>query len=132
MIIILGLIVILYLFINPFILKNRTYPEIEKKINNDVLLSNVYILQSINEENSLSYTSGFGGVIFKEDMNKYYILTANHAFSKKDNVELIVLKYNDQTLKEYLNSGNQHNGISEYYSQFPIAKLEYYDEICRM
>ena len=109
-------------------MKNRTYTEIEKKITNDVLLSNVYILQASSQEAMINYSSGFGGVIFEEADNKYYILTASHAFSNNENVELIVLKYNDQTLSEYLNSQNKYIGISEYYSKFPIATVEYYDE----
>lgn len=127
-ILILGLTMLLYMILKPIANKNTIYPELQSKITDGVLSANVYIMRQFQEENSIGYSSGFSGVIFKRDNDKYYILTAYHAFYPERNDSLIVLEYKDQTIAEYMNSGNQFMGITDYYSQFPLAKVEYYDE----
>lgn len=119
---------IFYPFVYSHICKTRVYSEMAGKVTKDVLSANLHIIKQVSEGDSLSYSAGFGGVIFQKDADKYYLLTAYHAVDSLENSNLIVLTYDDLTYNEYVITQDKHIGLAEYYEQFPLAVVEYYDK----
>ncbi len=119
---------IAYSFIYSYICKTQVYTDMAEKITEDVLSANVYVIKQETEGESISYSVGFGGVIFRKDGNKYYMLTAYHAIDSAEFSNFIVLLYNDMTYNEYALTQDRHIGLNEYYERFPFAVVEYYDE----
>jgi S1-C subfamily serine protease len=69
------------------------------------------------------------GVVFRRDGQQYFILTALHAITQTEfeNQTILVLAHDQQTANERLSSGI-NIGLSDYYSQFPAASIEYFNE----
>jgi S1-C subfamily serine protease len=123
------LIIIMNSFLYSYFCKHRVYTELSDRISEEILLANIKIIQKTDKGESLtSYSTGFDGVIFKRTGNKYYALTAYHALGSLSNTRFITLAYNDQTHREYISAGGTYVGLEEYYKQFPIATVEYYDK----
>jgi serine protease Do len=118
----------MYSFAYSHFCKNRVYTEIDERISEEILSANIEIIQRTFEGDNTSYSAGFSGVIFKRTGNKYYALTAYHAVDSLKNSKLITLAYNEPTFIEYVSTGAKYIGLTEYYKQFPIASVEYYDE----
>lgn len=75
-----------------------------------------------------SYSLGASGVIFESKQGRYYALTANHVVEEKDSSvksSFIIQPYGTVS---YSKSSDRHSSLGEYYSKFPIAKVEYTDE----
>ncbi len=119
---------IAYPVIYSHICKIRVYSDMAEKISENVLSANLYIIRQETESESTSYSVGFGGVIFRQDLDKYYVLTAYHAVDSLENSNLIVLAHNDMTYGKSTFTQAKHIGLSEYYEQFPFAMVEYYNE----
>jgi len=97
-------------------------------VNSKAISANILLINATEESASSSYSAGQSGVIFKRENEKYYVLTALHGIPiepESNNVKFLVLGY-DQP--EYKDAG-LHIGHKAYYSQFPEAVLEYYDEV---
>jgi S1-C subfamily serine protease len=120
--------IIAYPFIYAQICKTRVYSELAEKISKDVLSANLYLIKQTTDGQSMGYSAGFGGVIFQKDGNQYYALTAWHAVDTMANAELIVLAHDDMTYNDVTSAKDMPIGLSEYYQQFPRAKLMYHDE----
>jgi len=129
------------------IISTIIYPSIRSKINQKIhedfienigqhaLSSNVMIIQENykKEENmsTNSISAGASGAIFLKEGNKYFALTAAHVIENRadvDKTSIIVMGHNDLDFKDYLNSGGEFRGISNYYKQFPKGEVEYYNE----
>ena len=101
--------------------------EFIEAVNRKAVSANILLINATEESASISYSAGQSGVIFKRENDQYYALTALHGIpikSDSTDTKLIVLGY-DQP--EYQEAG-VHVGLKAYYSQFPEAVLEYYDE----
>lgn len=123
-----GIFLVMHSFVYSYICKNRVYTEISERISDEILSANIEIINKTSEGNHTSYSVGFSGVIFKRVGNKYYALTAYHAIDSLKNTKLITLAYNEPTFNKYISTGGKYTGLTEYYNQFPIASVEYYDE----
>jgi len=118
---------IAYPFLYSHLCKVRVYNDIEKRISEDVLSANLYIIKAKTEGGSTSYSVGFCGVIFRQDKDRCYALTAYHAVDSLESSSLIVLAYDDRTYNEYALAQDKCTGLNDYYERFPIAKVEFYD-----
>lgn len=123
---------LIYSFAVNYLSKERVYEDIKSRITEDVLSSNVMI---IKEKDSLGtnsevkgYGVGFSGVIFQKEEGEYLVLTTCHALDLERNGEFVVLSYNEKTINDYMSAGGKYMGVAEYYSQFPRAKVRYYNE----
>lgn len=119
---------VMYPFLYSYFCKHRVYPEIADRISEEILSANLKIIQQTYKEESIGYSTVFGGVIFKRTGNKYYAITAYHAVDSLNNSKLIVLAYDQPAHSEYIATNTKYIGLSEYYKQFPFANVEYYDE----
>ncbi len=83
-------------------------------------------------ENRSSYGSAHSGVIFREDEDCFYFLTALHALETRGEEEDLyrVLGYGDLAIGEYVEKTNElpSGGLSVFYTRYPLARLEYSDE----
>ena len=98
-----------------------------ESVNNEAISANVLIINKTEKSDSISYSAGLSGVIFRKDSEKYYVLTALHGIpldSELSDTKFIVLGYDQPTYGE----ADISIGLSAYYSQFPEAVLEYYDD----
>lgn len=97
-------------------------------VNSKAISANILLINVTEESvSSVSYSAGQSGVIFRKDDEKYYVLTALHGIPldiELNNTKFIVLGYNQPTYNE----ADIKIGLATYYSQFPEAVLEYYDE----
>jgi S1-C subfamily serine protease len=94
-------------------------------INNDAISANALLINITDEPGSTSFSAGQSGVIFKKDSEKYYVLTALHGLELNQNkIKIIVLGYDQPTYDE----AGVNIGLKAYYSQFPEAILEYYND----
>lgn len=118
----------IYPFLYSYFCKHRVYTEISGKISDEILSANIEIIKQTQKEESIGYSTGFGGVIFKHTGNKYYVLTAYHAVKPLNNSKFIALAYNEPNYREYMLTKAKYIGISGYYERFPFANVEYYDE----
>lgn len=111
--------------------RNRTYPDLESKIDGSVMSANIAIVAVSEKQSdnmtSTSYAPGSSGVIFLREGGRYYALTANHVIAKAENINFIIIPYGAPSYKEYRNA-NENVGLSSYYNQFPKARIEYADE----
>ena len=101
--------------------------EFIEAVNNKAISANILLINATEESASISYSAGQSGVIFKRENEKYYVLTALHGIPiepESNNVKFLVLGYDQPEYKE----AGLHIGLKAYYSQFPEAVLEYYDE----
>ena len=117
----------------PFILsvyeKKLEYPEIKEKINDNVRNSIVFVGFEVNDNDAsienhgnvsvISGTSidptGAGAIVFKNENNKYFALTANHVIESKDIVNMYAVRYDK-------------NWITGNYEEFPKITVEYSDK----
>ena len=110
--------------------RNRTYPDLESKIDENVMSANIAIVAVSEKQSdnmtSTSYAQGSSGVIFLREGGRYYAITANHVIAKAD-LRFIIIPYGTPSYKEYRNA-NENVGLSSYYNQFPKARIEYVDE----
>jgi S1-C subfamily serine protease len=111
--------------------RNRTYPDLESKINENVMSANIAIVAVSEKQSdnmtSTSYAPGSSGVIFLREGGRYYALTANHVIAKEENTHFLVLPYGSPSFEEY-REVNENVGLSSYYNHFPKLKVEYVDE----
>lgn len=101
--------------------------EFIEAVNNDAISANILLINVTEESGSISFSAGQSGVIFRKGSKKHYALTALHGIPlehESNDTKLIVLGYNQPTYGE----ADINVGIAAYYSQFPEATLEYYDE----
>ena len=94
-----------------------------EKVKSEVISANVLLIRVSEDVASTTYSTGHSGAIFKYDSGRYYVLTALHAI-ELNHSKIIVLKY-DQPM---YNQSDVLMGIANYYSQFPEATVEYFDE----
>lgn len=114
--------------------RTRENQELESHIDLSVLSANVCVVKYDITPNgntaTLSYSLGASGVIFKKEQNKYYALTACHVIADADqNTSFLIQPYDTLPYSKSGQDGN-YQSLEEYYSQFPVAKVEYYDESC--
>ncbi len=114
--------------------RTRVNEELEGYIDLSVLSANVCVVKYDITPNgntaTLSYSLGASGVIFKKEQGKYYALTACHVIADADqNTSFLIQPYDTLPYSESGRNGD-HQSLEEYYSQFPVAKVEYYDESC--
>jgi S1-C subfamily serine protease len=117
-----------YSFLYSYFCKHRVYTEISERISDEILSANIKLIQQTHKGDITGYSTGFCGVIFKRTGNKYYAITAYHALDLSSNSRLITLAYNEPTHIEYISMNSKYVGLSEYYEQFPVANIEYFDE----
>lgn len=99
--------------------------EFIEAVNNDAISANILLINITEESGSTSFSAGWSGAIFKKDTEKYYALTALHGLELDQNkTKIIVLGYDQPTYNE----AGVNIGLKAYYSQFPEAILEYYDD----
>lgn len=111
--------------------RNRTYPDLESKIDENVMSANIAIVAVSEKQSdnmtSTSYGQGSSSVVFLREGGRYYALTANHVIARAENTNFIIIPYGTPSYKEYRNA-NENVGLSSYYNQFPKARIEYVDE----
>jgi S1-C subfamily serine protease len=117
-----------YSFIYDYLCKTRVYSEISQKISDEVLSANLRIVQCTTEGDSVRYSAGFGAVIFQNDDNRYYALTAYHAVNSLENAVLRVIQYTELSHADYNTTQKRFVPSKEYYERFSLATVEYYDE----
>jgi len=117
-----GIFVLVYPIAYESACRNRTYPDLESKIDENVMLANIAIVAVSEEQSdnmtSTSYSRAASGVIFLREGGRYYALTANHVTAKEENTNFIIIPYGAPSYKEYRNA-NENVGLSSYYNQFP-------------
>ncbi len=113
-------------FVYPFIYankcKNKFYPEINDMITEDLKNSCVSFMWSDHQDAVTSYNIGSSGVIIKKEENKYYVATANHVVSDKE--ELRVYPYASLSYRDYIKEFGTI-AYSEYFNGFPSLIIEY-------
>lgn len=128
--------VTLILFVIPSVYENdcktRVYEDLESRIDQSVLSANICIVKNkmVIHGNvaELSYSAGASGVIFDKKQGRYYALTAYHVVEDMDsNTTFIVQPYGAAPYSRKTEDGG-HMSLEEYYSDFPVAKIEYWDE----
>ena len=110
--------VFMFSFTYDYLCKTRVYSDIEEKISDEVLSANLKVVQCKTEGNAVSYSAGFGAVVFQKADGRYYALTAYHPVNSLENSVLRVSDYNSKA----------HFPLKEYYESLPAATLEYYAE----
>lgn len=117
--------VILGVIVYAIFIFERNDLEFIESINNDAISANILLINVTEESSSTSFSAGESGVIFKKDSEKYYVLTALHGLKlDKNNTKIIALGYDQPAYNE----AGDNIGLKAYYSQFPEAKLECYDD----
>lgn len=117
--------VILGVIVYAIFIFERNDLEFIEAINNDAISANILLINITEESGSISFSAGGSGVIFKKDSEKYYVLTALHGLKLDQNrTKIIALGYDQPEYKE----AGINIGLKAYYSQFPEATLEYYDD----
>ena len=128
---------LLIAFILPLLLeyrcKTRSFDEFEEKITDSIMKSNIVIVEHEEKEESegvihSSYGIGASGVIFKQDGNMYYALTAYHVVKDYLNAEYFIIPYGAPTYSEYRQQSEVHVPNEEYYGQFEKATVILADE----
>lgn len=117
--------VILGVIVYVIFIFERNDLEFIESINNDAISANILLINVTEESSSTSFSAGESGVIYKKDSEKYYVLTALHGLKlDKNNTKIIALGYDQPAYNE----AGDNIGLKAYYSQFPEAKLECYDD----
>lgn len=99
--------------------------EFIEAVTNDAISANILLINITDESGSTSFSTGQSGVIFKKDAEKYYVLTALHGLEiDQGKTKIIVLGYDQPAYNE----AGANIGLKAYYSQFPEAVLEYYND----
>ncbi|MDR0295594.1 MAG: S1C family serine protease [Prevotellaceae bacterium] len=96
-------------------------------VSSKAVSANILLINTTEVAGSISYSAGQSGVIYQRENEKYYVLTALHGIPigpDSNDIKLLVLGYNQPEYKE----AGVNIGLKAYYSQFPQAVLEYYDE----
>ena len=98
-----------------------------KKVEQDALSANLYIVVLEESNRSISIPVGASGVIIGREGNTYYALTAKHVLKKAndDTTRVMVMAHNQPDYKAFLNKGGKYQGLNEYYAQFSEAQIEY-------
>ena len=109
--------------------KTRVYEDLEKRMDS-VLSANICIVRreeaTHGNVTEYSFSTGASGVIFDKKQGIYYALTANHVVENNNTsvkTSFIIQPYGSQP---YLQDSN--SSLTEYYSKFTTAKVEYSDE----
>ncbi|HAS74222.1 MAG TPA: hypothetical protein DCS67_08780, partial [Clostridiales bacterium UBA8960] len=135
---ILLLIILLFVSFFPSLTKlynDIAYKALIREVNEHALSANVKIVQIKHEtgynSESTSVSAGSSGVIFMNDADQYFVLTALHAIedvNASSENEWVIIGYDDPDYKIEKANGNRTSGVSDYYKQFPEATIEYVDE----
>lgn len=121
--------IVIFFLLNPFYTNEDS--DFIEMVNNKAISANILIINATEDSGSVTYSTGQSGVIYKQENGKYYALTALHGMPSEDEkstTKLIVLGYTQPTYADYLEAGGHYEGLSTYYTQFPEAVIEYYDE----
>lgn len=114
--------------------KTRNFQDFEAKITSDIINSNIVIVTKEEKEfeNGLrtSYDAGASGIIFKQDKETYYALTAYHVVKDYMNAEYLIIPYGSPTYSEYRKQNETHVSLEEYYEQFKKVSVVFADEAC--
>ena len=113
--------------------KIRNFDDFEGQITSDIMNSNIVIVEheeKIESEGVVHSTYGVGasGVIFKQDKNVYYALTAYHVVKNYPNAEYFIIPYGAPTYSEYRKQSDVYVPNEEYYGQFEKAEVVSADE----
>jgi hypothetical protein len=122
-----SIVYLIYGLFYPF--NNYKNQDFVEKVRNEAISANVMFVIVSEESGVTNYSAGHSGVIYKRDSDKYYALTALHGISLNFGgllPRIIVLGYDQPTYNEYVSTGDIV-GLSNYYSHFSEAVLEYYD-----
>lgn len=128
---------LLIAFILPLLLeyrcKTRSFDEFEEKITDSIMKSNIVIVEHEEKKESegvihSSYGIGASGVIFKQDGDMYYALTAYHVVKDYLDAEYFIIPYGAPTYSEYRQQSDVHVPKEEYYGQFEKATVILADE----
>lgn len=112
------------------------HPQGEKifsnRIQKEVLTANIQIMQQATwggeTSSGTSWSAVTSGTIIKKDGQRYYVLTAYHVIKPQDGSESTKIIIMDYTDKYYIEANvDRQITQDEYYSQFPEAKVEFYD-----
>ena len=123
---------LLIAFILPLLLeyrcKTRSFDEFEEKITDSIMKSNIVIVEHEEKKESegvihSSYGIGASGVIFKQDGDMYYALTAYHVVKDYLDAEYFIIPYGAPTYSEYRQQSDVHVPNEEYYGQFEKATV---------
>lgn len=137
-IIAMSVVLILLFMMAPSIrvhINNQVYKTLIRKVTNEALPSNLKIIRSVETKSEnvtgTSFKAGFSGVVIGSEGDTYYALTARHALLEEDNsenIEFVVLGYDEQNINEFVKSGGKFLGVVEYYELFPRAEIVYSSE----
>lgn len=102
-------------------------------ITNNIMSSNIVIVEHEEKKESenvihSTYSVGASGVVFKQDKDTYYALTAYHVVKDYLNAEYFIIPYGAPTYSEYRNQSEVHVPNEEYYGQFEKATVVFADE----
>lgn len=119
---ILSACILVYPFIYANKCKNKYYPGINNMITEDLKYSCASFIWADYQDDIKSYSIGNSGVIIKKEKNKYYVATANHVVSNKE--ELRIYPYSSLSYRDYIKEFGVVS-YSEYFNSFPSLKIEY-------
>ena len=113
--------------------KIRDFDDFEGKITSDIMNSNIVIVEHEEKTESegvvhSTYGVGASGVVFKQDKDVYYALTAYHVVKNYSNAEYFIIPYGAPTYSEYREQSEVHVPNEEYYGQFEKATVVFADE----
>ena len=113
--------------------KIRDFDDFEGKITSDIMNSNIVIVEHEEKTESegvvhSTYGVGASGVVFKQDKDVYYALTAYHVVKNYSNAEYFIIPYGAPTYSEYRQQSEVHVPNEEYYGQFEKATVVLADE----
>ena len=122
----------IYPFVYEYQCKTRKYNQMEELITNDILKSNIVIVNFEEKTNdnvtSMTYGTGASGVIFDSVGDTYYALTAYHIVRGFKNAEYYILPYGAPTYAEYSKNCESYVSNEMYYGQFEKATVVLLDE----
>lgn len=128
---------LLIAFILPLLLeyrcKTRSFDEFEEKITDNIMKSNIVIVDYKEKKESghvirWSYGIGASGVIFKQDGDMYYALTAYHVVKDYLDAEYFIIPYGAPTYSEYRQQSDAYVLSEDYFGQFEKATVILADE----
>ena len=132
------------LFVYPYIYQkicqDRRYDDLGNKLNDDICSSNVRIVTEVTESNEgvdcFQYKENGCGVIFAQEENNYFVLTAAHVVDRKEKENekktFYIVPYGSLTYQEANIKSKHETGTylppETYYNQFEQAELVFVSE----
>ena len=107
--------------------QNKEDIEFIEAVSSRAVSANIMLINATETASYISYSGGQSGAIILKKSDRYYALTALHgipAGPESYNTKIIVLGYDQPAYTE----ADEYTGLNEFYAQFPVADIEYYDD----